>query len=180
VQLISKPLALVIIFTFWLIYNLSKSGVVKLFSLILTFAAVILFTLYFTGIFSSDYRLDRERIFFINNNSHYYINRFSEWSVYLPYRFRPVVFGSWILIVSSLGRVINYFWFDKATNTIGFLALIPFLIGLLKSKKILPLLIMLSGVSAGSLSRNPDTSTIYFLLLPFLLTYITIGLKYLL
>jgi hypothetical protein len=170
--------ALVTTTVLWLSYRLITNPALKIFFLGLMFVTVIFSSLYFNGVISSDFHLDRERLFYVNSRYDYHIHRFQEWSTYLPFSWRPVIFGPWIIFTSLIGRGLSFFWFDQTTSTIGFIAVIPFLMGLLKSRQLIPLIVMFMGVSAGSLSRNPDTSTIYLLLFPPLLTYISQGLKY--
>ncbi len=170
---------LVLLSVLWIAYLLNRRSLLGKFLLILCLITVFFFSLYYNGIINSEFTLDRERLFFINSNFDLHIRRFSEWSVYLPYRLRNLVFSSWILSVNILGRSFSYFWFDKAMAATGMIILLPILLALKRnfSSSIAPLLVIYASALAGSLSRDPNTSMVYFLVWPQLLTLVYLGLS---
>ncbi len=174
-----KTLLLVILSLLWTIYIPITYKGLKLLILSLILVLAVFSALFFNSIISQDLHFDRERTFISDSHFPAVISRFRIWSVYLPYRLRPLVFGNWIIAVATLGRTFSWLWLDKAVVAIGFIGLIPLALGAYKSvkqNKLAPLLVICFTVAAGSLARNPDTSVIYFLVLPQLIYLMALGL----
>jgi hypothetical protein len=124
---------------------------------------------------SSDFHWDHERFFWVNHQYNNTIHQVRDRSIFIPYSLRPWLFNRDIYFIDIFGTAFNWFWFDKVTPVIGLLAIFPLIFGILKSG-IWDLTSIFLVVLAGSLSRNPNGSAIYLLVLPQLIYLITLSL----
>jgi hypothetical protein len=162
----------------WILWLRAPSGTGKKIVYLIIVCLIAYFSLVQNGLINPSLELNRQRLFFIDSNYGHLINRFSEWSVYLPYRFRPMVFSVWIIPVSLLGRAFSLLWFDQIIPVIGYLAVIPLLAAVAIRRQIIaPLLLVFISVLCGGLARNPNTSSVFILVLPQLITLIRQGLR---
>ncbi len=172
-----KIVYLLLISLFWSIYRIFKGHIVGKISWLICLLILIFSVLAANSVISADFHFDAERTFIVDNDYPETITRFQTTSVYLPYRFRSIFFASWIIPISLLGRGFSLFWFDQIVPAIGLVALLPLIISLSLRPKFLTLVpIFFAAVTAG-LSRNPDTSGLYLLCLPFLITLISDSLN---
>lgn len=171
-------LHLAILSLLWAVYLLKRKQMIGKMIFWLCIILVFSFSLYHNGLINSKLVLDRERLFFVNAGFDLQIKRFSQWALYLPYSLRDLVYSSWIIPLSIFGRSLSYFWFDKSIVTTGILAIIPIILAIRNhlNSTVPSLLIIYSSVLAGSLSRDPNTSMIYFLVLPQLISLVILGL----
>lgn len=169
---------LTVIAILWATYLLKHKGTIKTILLMFCILLVFVFSLYHNGLVNSEFVFDRERFFFINSGFDLQIKRFSQWALYLPYSLRDFVFAAWIIPLIVIGRSISFFWFDKAIVTVGIIGIIPIFLAIKNHFRtsIASLIIIYASVLAGSMSRDPNTSMIYFLVLPQLITLIILGL----
>jgi len=155
----------------WLLWRATKSKVIYFTVFVLT----LFFILKFNSIIGNRILPDWERTLISDGKFFEVVHRFSDRSVFLPFRLRPLIFGNWIIIYDLIGRAVGGIWPDKFMVVTGLTAMIPIITGLIKYRSFWLWILFFTGVAAGMLSRNPDTSTIYYLLLPPIITWYSQG-----
>lgn len=173
-----KMIYITLISLFWAGYRIFESKIIGKISFLICLLVLIFSVLAANSVISADLHFDFERTFIADNDYPKTIARFQTTSVYLPYRLRSVLFNSWIIPVSLIGRGFLLFWFDQILPAIGLIALMPLAISLYRRPKLHTLGPIFIAATTAGLSRNPDTSGLYLLCLPFLITIISDSLSF--
>jgi hypothetical protein len=149
----------------WAIYLLVDRKNIKIIMSIILAILSIFFLLNNTGLISEG-KIDPSRSFWVDNKNQAELKKFQQMSLFLPFRSRTVVWGSWWQVAETVLKGMSGFGGEKLWPIIGpalwFLAIIS-----LYYRTGWKVGIIIFGiVTTGWLSRNPNTSLIGIYLLP--------------
>lgn len=116
--------------------------------------------------------IDIQKLFFIDNLSLDTIKRFQENALYLPIFLRPIVYNPFQLLIVLFKRIINFLWFDKLIEFLGFSVLYLIYLSFKIRKNTKYLLILVLIVTFFVLHRDPNTYLNYLFLIPPLILFI--------
>jgi len=164
---------ILIIITISIVSSNYVKGNKKILILSITTFIIVFSNLFFDQIITTKLKINFDRTYIYDQKQFDIVNVFHFKSIYLPYPIRKIVFGDWIIGVDIIKKFFSYFWIDNIINTIGIASILPFIFGLLYHLNYYEGIIIFTGIIAGTISRNPNTSTLFLLISPALF-YITI------
>ncbi len=175
----ARIIALGLVTLIWIGFRKFRSPALKITSLSLLFIVLVFSILYFNGVLDLHFHFDFGRTVISDAGYLPKIREFQSRALYLPYKFRPLVWGLWTIPADLVSRAVSWLWLDNFLNSIGLAATVFFIIGAVKSRHPAAWSVIITGVLATVISRNPDTSLSFLLLAPPLLTLTVSGTKYL-
>lgn len=170
---LKRNLILAVLTILWMAFRKTN----KIIVLAIFVSILIYWELKLNSILGSGWNLDSERTIVSDGKFVEIINKFADDAVFITYRLRHVLFNNWILVSDLLSRTLNGMWFDKFINVLGLPGAVICGWGIFKRLNFRLFAPVLIGVGAGMLSRNPDYATMYYLLLPVLITLYCLGLS---
>ena len=154
-----------ILSTGWIVYQLVLRKSIKIIILIILVILSSFFLLNNAGLISGG-KIDLSRSYWVDNENQAELTKFQQMSLFLPFRSRNIVWGNWWQIADAILRGLSGLGGEKLWPVIGpalwFLAIISLYyrtgweVGIA----------IFAIVTAGWLSRNPNTGLIGIYLLP--------------
>lgn len=152
----------------WRIYTTTHSPTTKILTFCLSLFSAIFVSMHINGLVDLHLHFNWDRTIFADAHFAFKLQVLQSQARYLPYRFRSWVFSPISYLIFSLGRTMEWLWLDKIVLVYGYAAFIPLVLVFRHIKILMPTLIVIfCSVYAAAISRNPNTSLNYFLLLPY-------------
>lgn len=172
---IEKAVWLYAVFGVWIGYRLVNRQSAKMGLLVLLTGLIIIGCLVLNGIVDNKFKLDLKRFYFVDGGYTKLIADVQKDATYVPFRLRPMVFNSWIIGVDSIGRGVGMIWLDRAVGVYGLLFSILLGIGILKQRMYVVLGVVFIAAITTGLSRNPDSTGLFLLVAPLLVSAGLVG-----